>query len=160
MRVHDICGAFKRTLVLSVEGEAVSYTHTVDQLASLTGQLSQVAFGKKHMVALTRSGDVFTLGDGSLGQLGHGSTEASSEPQLVKALQGRSIAQVCCGETHCLALSASGDVYTWGQGVDGQLGLGEGSVALVPRYVRALHGSPVKMIAAGGAHSADRKSVV
>jgi alpha-tubulin suppressor-like RCC1 family protein len=36
----------------------------------------------------------------------------------------KSICAVACGATHCLALSVEGDVYSWGRGEHGQLGLG------------------------------------
>jgi alpha-tubulin suppressor-like RCC1 family protein len=32
--------------------------------------------------------------------------------------------QIVCGGNHTLALSSVGEVYTWGQGTSGQLGLG------------------------------------
>ena len=35
------------------------------------------------------------------------------------------VAQVACGWRHTVAVTAEGRVYSWGRGVDGQLGLGE-----------------------------------
>ena len=59
-----------------------------------------------------------------------------------------------------LALTAEGDVYSWGQGFEGQLGLGDVAVALVPRYVKALHGQPITMVASGAKHSAALSSAL
>ena len=80
-RVHELAAGFKRTLILTGSGQAQSVTHTVDQLSGLDGQLAQVSFGGVHMLALTRSGQVYTLGDGSLGQLGHGNLSSCPEPR-------------------------------------------------------------------------------
>ncbi|KAI9994105.1 hypothetical protein PInf_016669 [Phytophthora infestans] len=35
------------------------------------------------------------------------------------------VAHVCCGDYYCMALSRAGDVFTWGEASEGQLGHGE-----------------------------------
>ena len=135
-RVHELTAGFKRTLILTGSGQAQSVTHTVDQLRGLDGQLSQVSFGGSHMLALTRSGQVYTLGDGSLGQLGHGNLASCPEPRLLSQLAGRTVAQVACGGSHSLALSEHGEVFAWGRGFEGQLGLGAQEVSVCPKYLR------------------------
>ena len=152
-RVHELSAGFKRTLILTGSGQAQSVTHTVDQLSGLDGQLAQVAFGGTHMLALTRSGQVYTLGDGSLGQLGHGNLSSCPEPRLLTQLTGKTIAQVVCGQSHSMALSEHGDVFVWGRGFEGQLGLGVQEVALCPKYLHHFSGKPVVQLGAGGNHS-------
>ena len=66
-RVHAVGGGFDRTVVISSEGAALGITHSVEQLAALEGQLTDVSLGKTHMAALTRSGEVYTLGAGKYG---------------------------------------------------------------------------------------------
>ncbi len=154
LRVHELAAGFKRTLILTGSGEAQSVTHTVDQLSGLDGQLAQVSFGGSHMLALTRTGQVYTLGDGSLGQLGHGAAASCAEPKLLAQLSSKVVAQVVCGQSHSLALTEFGDVYSWGRGFEGQLGLDVQEVALCPKYVYAFHGTPIAQLAAGGNHSA------
>ena len=41
-------------------------------------------------------------------------TPCAGMPQLVKALDGKSVVYVSCGSAHTAALTDSGDVYTWG----------------------------------------------
>ena len=36
----------------------------------------------------------------------------------------RSAVSLSCGQDHCLLLSTTGDLYSWGAGGDGQLGVG------------------------------------
>ncbi|KAL4175377.1 hypothetical protein KRP22_000345 [Phytophthora ramorum] len=49
------------------------------------------------------------------------------------------VAQVCCGKYYCMALSQAGDVFTWGEASEGQLGHGEMhefyQVALADRHM-------------------------
>ena len=58
------------------------------------------------------------------------------------------------GGKHCLALSADGEVYSWGEGDDGKLGHGNKTSADRPRVIEALRGKDISFIACGGAHSA------
>ena len=50
-------------------------------------------------------------------------------------------------------LSEFGDVYAWGRGFEGQLGLGTLEVSLCPKYVSAFQGTPIAQLGAGGNHS-------
>ena len=43
----------------------------------------------------------------------------------VSALSHTHIESVACGESHTLALSTSGELYSWGSGQQGQLGHGD-----------------------------------
>ena len=51
----------------------------------------QVAVGNDHVVVVTMERAVYTWGDGSRGQLGHGTTDSLVKPELVEALKGKSI---------------------------------------------------------------------
>lgn len=43
--------------------------------------------------------------------------------EQIGALAGQHIVHVACGESHSLALSDQGQLFSWGAGSDGQLGL-------------------------------------
>ena len=158
--ILEMSGGFARTLILTGKGVArravpgSQEAAPVAELSGLDGMLAQVAFGSKHIAALTHSGQVYTLGVGAEGQLGHGNTANCAEPRLVESLASRPVAQVACGKSHSIGLTAEGDVYTWGAGDEGQLGTGRTAPAYVPRYLSALQGTPVAMISAGAAHCA------
>jgi alpha-tubulin suppressor-like RCC1 family protein len=47
---------------------------------------------------------LYTFGDGSAGQLGHGHDRIVFVPRAVKALQGVSVSQVACGGRFTLVL--------------------------------------------------------
>ena len=63
-------------------------------------------------------------------------------PDPLVELQGKDVIQVALGDYHNLALSARGEVYAWGQGDEGQLGLGQegvrGPTVNVPKRVSFL----------------------
>ena len=158
--ILEMSGAFAKTALLTGNGVAKRVepgstdAEPMEALSGLNGMLAQVAFGSKHMAALTHSGQVYTLGSGVMGQLGHGNTKGDEEPKLVQTLANRAIAQVACGRAHSLALTAEGDVYSWGAADEGQLGTGRTNPTFVPRYLNLLHGTPIAMISTGAAHCA------
>ncbi|CAI5929207.1 unnamed protein product [Closterium sp. NIES-65] len=67
-------------------------------------------------------GQVFTWGDGDGYKLGHGDKQQQLLPTLVNALRQESCSQVACGESVTVAVTAEGQVYTWGSAEYGQLG--------------------------------------
>lgn len=48
-----------------------------------------------------------------------------AEIDFVVGLDGIEIVSVACGFNHTVALSKTGDVYTWGSGKEGALGHGD-----------------------------------
>ena len=69
------------------------------------------------------------------------------------ALRSQGVRQISVGTKHVLALSDSGDVYAWGTGTVGQLGLGKRRNFPSPQLVWGLMRKGVRQIAAGDAHS-------
>ena len=51
----------------------------------------QVAVGYSHMVAVTVNLTVFSWGDNSRGQLGHGDTQLRTQPVLIESLNDKNI---------------------------------------------------------------------
>ncbi|KAE9331612.1 hypothetical protein PF008_g15344 [Phytophthora fragariae] len=115
------CNAYGQ-LGIGSEGE----TQHLPTRVTLRGEVrvQHVAAGWAHSALVSTTGGVFTFGWGLYNQLGHGSTQNELEPAVVDALQGldSEVVQVACGNWHTAALTASGDLYTWGWGKDGQLG--------------------------------------
>ncbi|XP_064785786.1 RCC1 domain-containing protein 1 isoform X2 [Oncorhynchus masou masou] len=100
-----------------------------------------LALGTEHAVLLTASGDIYTWGSGSHGQLGHGDLSPQEEPRAVEALMGMSMSTVAAGGWHSVCTSAGGDLYVWGWNESGQVGLPS----------RALRGEQQKSQDTGGA---------
>lgn len=121
------------------------------------GPVKSVKCGEFHSIALTEDGDVYTWGFGgtmfSTGALGHGDTESKAVPTKVQALAGVKIVSVGASHHHCLALSADGQVFTWGKGEYGVLGNGASVDAAVPVPIASLSQDKIAKIACGEAFS-------
>lgn len=115
----------------------------------------KVACGAFHNLALTASGTVYSWGINDYGQLGNGTTCNSKVPIPVEDLYDVSISDVACGGWHSVAISEAGDVYVWGRGEYGRLGLGDksGASKLRPTKVEGLEGHRVVEASCGGTHT-------
>jgi len=109
----------------------------------------EVATGYYHAMALTADGTVWAWGRDSEGQTGQGVAVASRPaPIQVPGLSG--MGSIACGGYHSMALTKpSGQLYSWGYNVYGQLGNGNTTTQLSPVGV----GSLFRTISGGGFHS-------
>nr|XP_022903495.1 E3 ubiquitin-protein ligase HERC2 isoform X1 [Onthophagus taurus] len=123
----------------------------IESLAGLG--VIKVECGSQFSVALTRSGSVYTWGKGDYHRLGHGPDDHVRRPRKVAALQGKKIISIATGSLHCVACSDEGEVFTWGDNDEGQLGDGTTNAIQRPRLVQALQGKKITNVACGSAHT-------
>jgi alpha-tubulin suppressor-like RCC1 family protein len=116
--------------------------------------------GGTHTCAVIADGTVRCWGDNSAGQLGNGSTVASSVPVTVTTSGGgtlTSVVSVASGARHTCALRADGTVFCWGDNASAKLGLGSTtpSSSSVARPVKAgsANFTGAVMLAAGRSHT-------
>ncbi|KEG11113.1 regulator of chromosome condensation [Trypanosoma grayi] len=79
--------------------------------------ITQVSAGVSFVAALTDGQRVFTWGNNVYGQCGIGVDPKKTriaEPKEITWLSDKMIIQISCGCFFAMALSATGDVYTWG----------------------------------------------
>lgn len=118
------------------------------------GHLKQIVTSKNHILQLTRDGFVFSYGTGDFVVTGHGGSGSVYKPQILKHLSDKRIVRIACGESHSLILTDRNDVYSWGRGYEGQLGISNKiEIAAKPNYVKAFFGVPVIFIACGAYYS-------
>ncbi|XP_045760290.1 probable E3 ubiquitin-protein ligase HERC2 isoform X8 [Maniola jurtina] len=113
----------------------------------------KVECGSQFSVALCQCGSVYTWGKGDYHRLGHGSYEHVRRPMRVTGMQGKMIVSIATGSLHCVACTDTGEVYTWGDNDEGQLGDGTTLAAQRPRLLMALQGKRVTRVACGSAHT-------
>lgn len=111
------------------------------------------AAGEEHSAAVSSEGALYTWGSGSFGKLGHGEPADSSTPQLVRFDAGKEVVQVSCGYAHSIALCSSKEVYVWGSGFKGKLGLSDDQNRLSPTPIPTLKRKNVKQIVCGSFHT-------
>lgn len=116
-------------------------------------QIVWLAAGEHHSLALASDGSVFAFGRNDSGQLGIAEFKerASSNPLLIPTLSG--CMRIAVGGNHSLALTASGQLYSWGYGEMGQLGHGVERDEAMPRLLKFTWTGQIQNIAAGGQHS-------
>lgn len=121
--------------------------------------ITHVSAGWSHSGFVSDGGCVFTCGDGSFGQLGHGDYRTHCSPVIVSFFVNKHVEQIACGMRHSLVLlkGGSGDqIYAFGSGKRGQLGISEDKVKSIslPEVTYGLEDVKIVSIAANGDHSA------
>jgi len=91
-------------------------------VSPLTEEVTAVASGARHNLALLSNGTVIAWGENHYGELGNGSTALSTHPVAVKGLSG--VVAISAGEGFSTALLSNGTVMAWGRDALGQLGDG------------------------------------
>eukprot|EP01129_Flabellula_baltica_P009605 TRINITY_DN3949_c0_g1_i1.p1 TRINITY_DN3949_c0_g1~~TRINITY_DN3949_c0_g1_i1.p1 ORF type:complete len:747 (+),score=161.89 TRINITY_DN3949_c0_g1_i1:30-2243(+) len=114
----------------------------------------QVASGRCHTVALTSYGELFTWGTDNYGQTGHGVNGLFLRPKQIEDMTYVRVTKVACGDSHTLALSDLGKVYSFGKGDYGQLGNDKYKDRLNPKGISAFDGLEIVDIECGYHHSA------
>ncbi|OQR98990.1 hypothetical protein ACHHYP_07422 [Achlya hypogyna] len=117
--------------------------------------------GTQHSLAVCdnvkeQDGVLFAWGGNAHGQLGLEACEPSFAPQRVVALQGINVRKVACGAMHSVVATNLGEVYAWGCGDGGRLGITDTMAVSAPRriesFVPPLHCAIA--VACGAWHSA------
>ena len=123
--------------------------NTPVQVTGLSG-VAAIASGFAHDLALVSDGTVWAWGNNQDGELGNGSSAATSAtPVQVSGLSGA--VAVAGGLYHSLALRSDGTVWAWGNNQNGELGNGTTTNSLTPVQVNSLSG--VTAIAGGSYYS-------
>ena len=86
---------------------------TPSAVAGLPGRVTSVSVGFDSACAVTAQGAVFCWGANDFGQLGNGSTEASTTPVPVTGLAS-GVTAVSVGQQSACAIAAGGQVECWG----------------------------------------------
>jgi len=165
----------KDVSTMPVDADNCPYMPTPQRVSGLEGIL-RLACGDSHSLTVDRMGRLFCWGANSCGQLGLANPDDSRirkdpdgiphlpVPALLEVLADQRIVDIACGEAHSLAVSAMGNLYSWGACSCGQLGLGSCDGMPVdsdgypyqptPTLVTAgFQGKAVLRVACGGVHN-------
>jgi alpha-tubulin suppressor-like RCC1 family protein len=115
---------------------------------------TQVSAGQSFVVALTDTGRTYAWGANGSGQLGIGGTAATDVPTTPASWPtGLVLDQVAAGEAFVVARSTDGQVYTWGENTNGQLGSGTAPADRDAVPAVAVAGLTVDVVGAGAYHA-------
>ena len=101
-------------------------TPTLVGLPGEFGPVTQVAAGGDHSLVVTASGQLYAFGDNLFGQLGSSANSGTTNPDPTPTLVGLPseigpVTQVAASGAHSLAVTASGQLYAFGENQAGQL---------------------------------------
>ncbi len=114
------------------------------------GGVKDVQGGRKHALVLTDLGAVYSFGDNSLGQLGHGDTTDVQLPKKIEYnFDGKPIL-IAAGWEQSMVVTEKGYVYTFGSNEAGALGNGSDSgISATPTKVDFDFKSDIKIANVG-----------
>ena len=98
---------------------------TLNNLGISAITYSKSRFHTGTYICLTDVGEVFSWENGKHGILGHGDTTSHSTSERVEVLDVVKVKQVDCGYCHCAVCTEDGEIYTFGDGKQDQLGQGD-----------------------------------
>ncbi|XP_075588699.1 uncharacterized protein LOC142597649 isoform X2 [Dermatophagoides farinae] len=116
-------------------------------------RFKMIAGGWSHLLLLRRDGHVFAMGDNNRGQI-TGNEESSYESMIhIDNLENVEI--ISCGFDNSFSITKKGEIYSWGNNVFGQLGLGDEKNRNTPCLVAFpyANSTQIKDIVAGDRHS-------
>ena len=116
------------------------------------GPVRAVAAGSSFSLALTTAGSITSWGSNFFGQLGTGTAKGSSLPETVASPSGTTFTSIAAGSDFAVALSSTGQIYTWGANQSGQLGDGQRTPRTAPAPIADPAGVTFTQVAAGAAH--------
>jgi alpha-tubulin suppressor-like RCC1 family protein len=130
------------------DGSTTTNKNTPVKVSGLSN-ISMIAAGKSHSLALKNDGSVWAWGENQNGQLGDGTNTNKTTPVQVSNLFN--VSMIVAGDYYSLALKDDSSVWTWGYNYYGQLGDGSTTNKNTPIKVTGLFN--VTMVAVGDRHS-------
>nr|MCH9662990.1 Ig-like domain-containing protein [Gammaproteobacteria bacterium] len=113
---------------------ATTDSSTPAQVVSATSW-SQVGAGGAHTCAVAAAGTLYCWGEGDNGRLGQGMDDTADKNVPTQVGTDTDWSMVSVGEAHSCASKTDNQLFCWGKGASGQLGLGNNNDSPTPARV-------------------------
>lgn len=123
-----------------------------DTYGVLFNSMKDIACGGTHSLALSIENRTYSWGNGEGGRLGHGSERSEAIPKEIESLRNVQPKSIFGGDVHSACLSMKNQLYTWGKGSYGRLGLGFTIDSLKPEHVEEFSSLTVEDVELGAYH--------
>lgn len=141
-------------------GEAQIQRTLPTVVAALRGvDVVKVASMSTYAIAIDSKGSTYVWGTGGSAGSNHGH-RTDLEPQVLEALpQKLAIVDISCGLGHTMFLTSTGRIYSWGNGGNGRLGVGDNldraEATLLTQFNAVAGAAPphIKAVQCGACHS-------
>ncbi|OTF73467.1 Regulator of chromosome condensation (RCC1) repeat protein [Euroglyphus maynei] len=161
VNVEQVCIGAEYSCIITDQHRAFLFDSNelrlIKPISPENDRIIAISAGQEHILLLSEAGVVLSYGNGSRGQLGHGSISniVDDRAEIVEALEGIPCKAIIAGGWHSLALSEIGDVYVWGWNESSQLGFGRDTIKIeaTPKLLDISEDDRFVAIAAGSRHS-------
>jgi hypothetical protein len=92
--------------------------------------------GHNHLLALTRTGELYAWGYSKYGQNGKNFDFSQLIPIKIKGFEGETIIDISCGHDYSMALTSTGRVFSWGDNKFCQLGIDLIKPSSTPKLIK------------------------
>lgn len=123
---------------LGISKEVTSYDLSPRIIPTLTeANLVKVYTSPANAIGMSADGSIWTWGDNSKGQLGHGDTDERFLPERMSEIYTPPVqTTISAGTGHSLVIDENGDVLAAGRNSHGQLGNGTQTDTATPEFVK------------------------
>ncbi|CAK9003830.1 Ultraviolet-B receptor UVR8 (Protein UV-B RESISTANCE 8) (RCC1 domain-containing protein UVR8) [Durusdinium trenchii] len=130
VKVAELAVGYGSTYAVDEDGQVLNLgsgtaPEDTDLAFEIDVAMETIAVGKDFGVGIgLQDKRLYSWGDGRAGQTGLGHARGSRVAEAIGSVAETTFAKVSCGEAHAVAVAEDGTLYSWGRGLEGQLGQG------------------------------------
>ena len=151
----------EQIMLLNKRRDKIFEDRNIYELPIKSLPILDVKIGDNHIIIQNIDGELFSWGDGSAGATGNGIRTFHIIPTKIQFIQREKkllnkeikILKIACGSRHCLALTTTKSVFSWGFGKNGRLGHGDTRDQFEPRLIDFFENTKIEKVFAADNYS-------